>query len=72
VSAYDPSATPDPTVRPPSLPWIDTTLLDAMAASAWQHLTRTERAAAHHLAGELRDAVRRLEIALAAGQRGAL
>ena len=72
MSAYDQSAAPDPTVRPPALPWIDTALLDAMAATAWQHLTRTERAAAHHLAGELRDAVRRLEIALAAGQRGAL
>ena len=72
MSAYDPLATPDPTVRPPSLPWIDTTLLDAMAASAWAGMTRTERAAAHHLAGELRDAVRRYELALAAGQRGAL
>ena len=71
MSAYDPLATPDPTVRPPALPRIDTTLLDAMAASAWRHLSRTERAAAHHLAGELRDAVRRYELALAAGQRGA-
>jgi len=71
VSAYDPSATPDPTTRPPTLPRVDCARLDALAATAWQHLTRTERAAAHHLAAELRDAVRRYEIALAAGQRGA-
>ena len=62
----------DPTDRPPVLPRVDLERLDARAAETWPHLTRTERAAAHHLADELRDAVRRLEIALAAGQRGAL
>lgn len=72
MSAYDPSDTPDPTTRPPTMPRVDTARLDSLAAAAWEHLTRTERAAALRLVGELRDTLRRYEIALAAGQRGAL
>lgn len=71
MSAYDPSDTPDPTTRPPCLPYLSTDLLNARAAASWGSMTRTERAAALHLAGELVDSVRRLEIAIAAGQRGA-
>ena len=61
----------DPTDRPPTLPRVDLERLDARAAAVWPHLTRTERAAALRLVGELRDTLRRYEIALAAGQRGA-
>jgi hypothetical protein len=51
---------------------VDLERLDARAAETWPHLTRTERAAALRLVDELRDTLRRYEIALAAGQRGAL